>query len=89
MTAAVLDQFIDQLAEAVAAKLQANQQPELIQKDTEATFMNKGEVAAYLNTSRTTLDRWIANEGFPNSKIGGHYIYKREDVDRWVEEHTK
>lgn len=89
MAAAVLDQFIDQLASAVAEKLQANLQPEQSQQDSEVNFMNKGEVAAYLHTSRTTLDRWIANEGFPSSKIGGRYIYKREDVDRWVEAHTK
>ena len=51
--------------------------------------MNKGQLASYLGTSRSTLDRWIKNDGFPASKIGGKYVYKTTDVDQWVEAHAK
>lgn len=89
MSTAVLDQFIDQLADAVAKKIESRQsQPSETSTDG-PEFMNKGNVAEYLNVSRTTIDRWIKQRGFPSSKVGGKYVYKREDVDRWVAEHTK
>ena len=51
--------------------------------------MNKGQTADYLSVSRTTIDRWIKTRNFPSSKVGGKYVYRREDVDRWVKENSK
>lgn len=90
MSTAILDQFIDQLATAVAQKISNQQDHNDISDGKEwPKFLNKGQVADYLNTSRTTIDRWIKDHGFPSSKVGGKYVYKREDVDHWVAEHTK
>lgn len=87
MSTAILDQFIDQLASAVADKM-SEKQPK--QKPvTKPTYMNKGQLASYLGASRSTVDRWIKSDGFPSAKIGGKYIYKTTDVDRWVAEHVK
>ncbi|MCC4440447.1 helix-turn-helix domain-containing protein [Limosilactobacillus reuteri] len=90
MSTAILDQFIDQLAEAVADKLKDNMniQDGQIQEDP-PSFMNKGQVADYLNISRATIDRWIKTRKFPSTKVGGKYLYKREEVDRWVKENSK
>lgn len=87
MSTAVVDQFIDLLATAVADKL-VEKQPKQEVSD-KPTYMNKGQLASYLGTSRSTLDRWIKNDGFPASKIGGKYVYKTTDVDQWVETHAK
>ena len=89
MSTAILDQFIDQLAEAVSKKLENNKLQDAKTVKTEPEFMNKGQTADYLSVSRTTIDRWIKTRNFPSSKVGGKYVYKREDVDRWVKENSK
>lgn len=87
MSTAILDQFIDQLASAVADKLA--KQESSAKEETPDRFMGKGETSKYLGISRTTLDRWIKERNFPVSMIGGKYVYKRSEVDKWVEENTK
>lgn len=87
MTTAVLDQFIDQLASAVAEKLSEKQPKQEV--GTKPTYMNKGQLASYVGVSRSTIDRWIKNEDFPTAQIGGKYVYKTTDVDRWVEANAK
>lgn len=90
MSTAILDQFIDQLAEAVADKLKDNMNIQGGQiQEAPPSFMNKGQVADYLNISRATIDRWIKTRKFPSTKVGGKYLYKREEVDRWVKENSK
>lgn len=87
MTTAFLDQFIDQLATAVADKLNEKQPKQ--EANAKPTYMNKGQLASYVGVSRSTLDRWIKNDGFPSAQIGGKYVYKTTDVDRWLAAHTK
>ena len=89
MSTAILDQFIDQLAEAVAEKLESSKEQNVKPINVSPDFMNKGQVANSLNTSRSTIDRWIKTKHFPSSKVGGKYVYKREEVDRWVKENSK
>lgn len=90
MTAEVLDQFVDQLASAVAEKLGTKQQVENNQKATFVNeYMNKSQLASYLGTSRSTIDRWIKQRDFPNTKIGGKYTFKKSEVDEWITKHSK
>lgn len=91
MSTAILDQFVDQLATAVADKLEKRQTADATKNKSPRpdNFMNKTETAKYVNVSTSTLNRWIKQRNFPSSKVGGKYVYKREDVDRWVAEHTK
>jgi excisionase family DNA binding protein len=47
------------------------------------------EAAAYLNVSRRTLSRWLAEGiGPPSIKLpSGARRYRRADLDRWIAEH--
>lgn len=89
MSTAILDQFIDQLAEAVVEKLETRKTQNKKVYNSAPEFMNKTQLTNYLNVSRTTIDRWIKTRKFPSSKVGGKYVYKREEVDRWVKENSK
>jgi excisionase family DNA binding protein len=47
------------------------------------------EAAKYLNVSRRTLSRWLAEGiGPPSIKLpSGARRYRRADLDRWIAEH--
>jgi len=46
------------------------------------------EVADYLKVTERTLYR-LAQEGkLPAFKVGGSWRFRREDLDRWIEEQT-
>jgi len=51
-------------------------------------FLSKNEVTAYLKISLTTLDRLIKRRALPFVKIGKRVIFKRADIDRFVESRT-
>lgn len=84
-----IEEFSDVIAEKVVEKLETNKPRNVENTKSEPEFMNKGQTADYLSVSRTTIDRWIKTRNFPSSKVGGKYVYKREDVDRWVKENSK
>jgi excisionase family DNA binding protein len=46
------------------------------------------EAAAYLGVSESTVRRWMKSEGLPGLKLqlGGRLLFKRELIDRWLEE---
>ncbi|HAW75658.1 MAG TPA: DNA-binding protein [Alteromonas australica] len=44
------------------------------------------EVAAYLKLAEKTAYKLAAAGKLPGFKVGGSWRFKREDIDRWIEE---
>lgn len=79
---ALPDDFADQVAAAVVARLQAKQEPPA----NDSPYMDKVKAAAYLGISRGKLDTLI-KQGLPASKLNRRYVINRHDLDSWIEQH--
>jgi predicted DNA-binding transcriptional regulator AlpA len=56
----------------------------------EKIYLIQKEVAAHLRLSERTLERHrIAGTGPPFVKLGRRVVYRREDIERWVEACTQ
>lgn len=54
--------------------------------DEQARILTIDELAKYLKVGKTTLYR-LAQEGkIPGQKVGKHWRFNRESIDRWLEE---
>jgi predicted DNA-binding transcriptional regulator AlpA len=53
-----------------------------------AALLSEREVARMLGVSLSTLRRWRLNLNYgpPTVRIGRYPRYRREDVERWIEE---
>jgi excisionase family DNA binding protein len=50
-------------------------------------LMTTQEVADFLGIPKTTLETWRVRGGGPVAlRVGRHRRYRREDVDRWLNE---
>lgn len=54
--------------------------------------LNTKQVAAYLNIQPATVRKWRLRYGLPSYRIGsgrrgGTVIFKRKEIDRWLEEY--
>ena len=50
------------------------------------------EVAQYLKVTRDTIYRWIDKKDLPGMKIGKKWLFRRSDIDAWldsVDQHQK
>ena len=47
------------------------------------------EVAEYMKLAEKTAYRLAAEGKLPGFKVGGSWRFKREDIDRWIEEQKK
>ena len=47
------------------------------------------EVAAYLKLAEKTAYKLADAGKLPGFKVGGSWRFKREDIDRWIEEQKK
>ena len=47
------------------------------------------EVAAYLKLAEKTAYKLAAADKLPGFKVGGSWRFKKEDIDRWIEEQKK
>lgn len=59
---------------------------------TNSHILSEDDLYGYLGETvpRRTLGQWrYRGLGPPYAKIGRHVVYRREDVDRWLAEHTK
>jgi len=48
--------------------------------------MDSGELAEYLGYTPRTIYKLIKEEGLPATRIRGQFRFKKELVDRWLEE---
>ncbi len=44
------------------------------------------DVADHLGASRDTIYRWIEAQRLPAYRVGRHWKFKLDEVDRWVRE---
>lgn len=52
-------------------------------------LMSAQEVADYLGIPITTLYAWrYKGEGPPGYRVGRHIRHRREQIDRWLEDHA-
>jgi excisionase family DNA binding protein len=57
--------------------------------DEQARILTIDELAKYLKVGKTTLYR-LAQEGkIPGQKVGKHWRFNRESIDRWLEENKR
>jgi len=49
-------------------------------------WVSVSEVAEHLGVARDTVYRWIESKGLPAYRMGRHWKFKLDDVDRWVRE---
>ena len=55
-------------------------------KKKPSSVMDINELSAYLKIPKTTLYR-LAREGrIPRQKIGRHWRFRKEAIDRWLED---
>ncbi|MEJ2743778.1 MAG: helix-turn-helix domain-containing protein [Gammaproteobacteria bacterium] len=47
------------------------------------------EVAAYLKLAEKTAYKLAAAGKLPGFKVGGSWRFKREDIDRWIEDQKR
>jgi excisionase family DNA binding protein len=46
------------------------------------------ELAAYLKISKSTLYKLVQNGEIPGQKVGKHWRFRRDIIDRWMAENT-
>jgi len=44
------------------------------------------ELSAYLKISRSTLYKLVREGRIPSQKIGRHWRFRKETIDRWLDE---
>ena len=42
------------------------------------------QVAKYLKTGKDTVYRWIASKDMPSLKVGKKWLFRKEEVDAWL-----
>jgi excisionase family DNA binding protein len=46
-----------------------------------------GELSAYLKVSKSTLYKLVREGKVPCQKVGRHWRFRKDAIDRWLEEH--
>jgi excisionase family DNA binding protein len=55
-------------------------------RDNGMELLTTDEAAAYLHKSASTLEKYrVAGSGPAYRKLGRHVLYRRGELDRWVE----
>jgi excisionase family DNA binding protein len=44
-----------------------------------------GELAEYLKVSKSTLYKLVREGGLPSRKVGRHWRFRKNAIDRWLE----
>lgn len=51
-------------------------------------FMTYGELATYLNLSKPTIEDRLVKNGLKFYKVGSKYLFKRDEVDAFLDDMT-
>jgi len=52
-------------------------------------FLNLKQAALYLGTTPGTLREWLRTKRLPNYKPGKELLFKRAELDQWMDRHRK
>jgi len=55
-------------------------------KDKSDPVLTIEELSAYLKISRSTLYKLVGEGKIPSQKVGRHWRFRKEAIDRWLEE---
>jgi len=53
--------------------------------NAEESLWDIDEVAKYLKTGKDTVYRWIASKDMPSLKVGKKWLFRKEEVDAWLD----
>ena len=48
-------------------------------------FLTTKDVAKLLNSSETWIRKLVQNKVIPSYKIAGRRLFKKEEIDQWIE----
>lgn len=51
----------------------------------EDRWVTVDEICTYLSVSNETIYKWIDQMGLPAHKVGRRWMFKKEQVDNWVQ----
>ena len=51
----------------------------------EDRWLSVDEIAEYLGVKRDTVYKWIAERDMPAHRVGRFWKFKKDKVDKWVE----
>ncbi len=58
-------------------------------KEKFSDIMTVSETAEYLRIGKTTLYKMVRDGKIPAFKIGNQWRFRRDDIEKWLEEITK
>lgn len=53
---------------------------------TSGEILTIDELAAYLKISKSTLYKLVREGKLPSQKVGKHWRFRKEAIDRWLDE---
>lgn len=51
----------------------------------EERWLTVDDISKYLNISNETIYKWIEKRGMPAHKVGRRWMFKRAQIDEWIE----
>jgi len=51
----------------------------------EDRWLKVSEICEYLNVTKETVYKWIEQRDMPGHRVGRRWMFKKEQVDQWVE----
>jgi excisionase family DNA binding protein len=51
----------------------------------EERWLTVDDICKYLNVSNETVYKWIEQRNMPGHRVGRRWMFKKEQVDAWVE----
>ena len=76
------DTLADRVAEKVLAKLTGGSSSD--------EYLDTAELSELIGLAKVTIEQWRARgDGPAYSKVGRRVVYKRSDVDAWLDEHKR
>jgi len=61
----------------------------VVKNKTEKTLLRMKHITEILSVSKSTIWLWIKNDAFPKpNKINGVSVWKKGDIDEWVQLNT-
>lgn len=54
-----------------------------------AGVLTAAELAVYLKAHRSSVYRLLRSQKLPGFKIGGHWLFRIDQVNAWIEQNTR
>ena len=83
-------ELFDSLVESIAKRVESSINPSSSEKTASSAnpFMSVREAADFLRIRPSTIYLWVSENKIPHSKIGSRLLFKREELDQFVQAST-